>query len=189
MTEATIIHLMLALGVSRTRASRLAKAEGWPYRWERCQGGRRKLYPVDSLPARARNALAILPAEALEAAERRERRRLALQRRGYLDRKRGRSRRRICEGEDCGRDISHRHLLARFCRACAAERKRESHKAAMRERRATQAASGPGPRTRQLASPAPRQPGPPAALTGAAAHPSRYALRKRPAFLDLGGAA
>ena len=46
-----------ALGVVRRVASRRAAREGWPYRESRCRGGRRRLYPVASLPAGVREAL------------------------------------------------------------------------------------------------------------------------------------
>ena len=50
-------EIAAALGCRKRVVSRRALREGWPHREERCRGGRRRLYPVASLPADVRAAL------------------------------------------------------------------------------------------------------------------------------------
>ena len=55
--EATMREIATALGVTKRGANIRALREGWPYREQRVRGGRRRLYPVASLPADVREAL------------------------------------------------------------------------------------------------------------------------------------
>ena len=50
-------EIATALDIARFSATRRAAREGWPYREQRCRGGRRRLYPAASLPADVRAAL------------------------------------------------------------------------------------------------------------------------------------
>ena len=55
--EATMREIATALRAVRRTIYRRAASEGWPYREQRVRGGRRRLYPVASLPADVRAAL------------------------------------------------------------------------------------------------------------------------------------
>ena len=50
-------EIATVLGITLDGARKRAAREGWPYREQRCRGGRRRLYPVASLPADVRAAL------------------------------------------------------------------------------------------------------------------------------------
>ena len=61
--EATVTmrEIVTALRGSQPAVSARALREAWPHREERCRGGRRRLYPVDQLPADVRSALGASP--------------------------------------------------------------------------------------------------------------------------------
>jgi putative transposase len=40
-----------ALGVTKSAVKKRAQREGWPYIEQTCRGGRRRMYPLDGLPA------------------------------------------------------------------------------------------------------------------------------------------
>ncbi|MBK1691005.1 helix-turn-helix domain-containing protein [Ectothiorhodospira mobilis] len=50
-------ELAEALGVTKQAVSARARREGWPYQEETCRGGRRRVYPQQSLPAEVRKAV------------------------------------------------------------------------------------------------------------------------------------
>lgn len=53
----TIADLATAIGVSKRGAELRATREAWPFQEEAVRGGRRRLYPLDTLPALIRNAI------------------------------------------------------------------------------------------------------------------------------------
>jgi phage gp29-like protein len=57
MNHATLIEIAAALGVSRQAASQRAERESWPYQEHPVRGGRRRHYPVATLPKPVRDAL------------------------------------------------------------------------------------------------------------------------------------
>ena len=55
--EATMREIASAVDHCKSAVAYRAAREGWPHREQRCRGGRRRLYPVASLPADVRTAL------------------------------------------------------------------------------------------------------------------------------------
>lgn len=53
----SIVEVAEAVGVRRDAAKKRAAREGWPYEEQPCRGGRRRLYPLDGLPADVRAAV------------------------------------------------------------------------------------------------------------------------------------
>ena len=57
MSTCTLEHIAQAVGVSKDAVKKRARREAWPYQEETCRGGRRRVYPQQSLPAEVRKAV------------------------------------------------------------------------------------------------------------------------------------
>ena len=54
--HATIVEIAKALGLPRATATRRAAKEEWPFEEQPCRGGRKRLYPLATLPDAVRLA-------------------------------------------------------------------------------------------------------------------------------------
>jgi transposase InsO family protein len=75
----TIVKISKALAISRQAARDRAIRESWPFEEQPCQGGKRRLYPLFSLPADVRAALGRVAASEAAAAGRLDGLRLKLE--------------------------------------------------------------------------------------------------------------
>ena len=68
----TAKQIAQALGISRQAANDRATKESWPFEEMSCRGGKRRVYPLETLPADIRQALGRVAASEAAAAGRLE---------------------------------------------------------------------------------------------------------------------